>query len=111
MIAGLMFEVVAVAAAGGGGLLAGVRLGARRALPPPTNLCDCGHVHSGHDTGGGRCLAEVERPRFDPLAGRRIGREYVACPCRAYDGPPPLEWFPVLPPLSSPSGKDTHVTA
>lgn len=111
MITELMFGFAGLATIGGTGLLTGLRLGARHAAPAPTNLCDCGHVHSVHDEAGGPCRTEIERPRFDPLAGRRIGREYVVCPCRAYDGPPALEWFPVLPPLPSPSRKDTHVTA
>lgn len=55
-------------------------------------ICDCDHILTAHDGADntGACTAQVRREHYSK-GGDRSGWEYVACPCRAYHGPIPLE--------------------
>ena len=58
----------------------------------PSADCSCGHGYGTHE-GGYRCHGEIQRDRFCPdgeWAGDWVGYDWVPCPCRLYDGPPPL---------------------
>ena len=83
----------------GGALLAigyvSGRLGARRArrsrVPAtPVAVCGCGHSLSEHDPKADTCHAEVARPAYD-RKGRWAGNDWVACRCRQYIGPRPID--------------------
>ncbi|PRY48514.1 hypothetical protein LY71_109151 [Geodermatophilus tzadiensis] len=85
------------------GFVAG-RIGGRRppAGPPPlpTPVCGCGHPLSQHDTETNTCYAELRRDSYD-RRGRWAGHTWVACTCRQYVGPRPIDevFLPrVLPP-------------
>jgi hypothetical protein len=73
------------------GFLAG-RLSRRRppAPPPVTPLCGCGHALSQHDTETSTCYAELRRDAYDKR-GRWAGHTWVACTCRQYVGPRPID--------------------
>ncbi len=85
----------------GGALLAagylGGRLGARRAARAkartpqlPQAMCTCGHPLSQHDPKEHTCHAEVARDAYD-WKGRWAGHTWVACRCRQYVGPRPID--------------------
>jgi hypothetical protein len=83
----------------GGALLAigyvSGRLAARRArrsrVPAtPVAVCGCGHSLSEHDPKADTCHAEVARPAYD-RKGRWAGNDWVACRCRQYIGPRPID--------------------
>lgn len=85
----------------GGVLLAvgylGGRLGARRAARArartpqlPVATCSCGHPLSQHDPKEHTCHAEVARDAYD-RKGRWAGHTWVACRCRQYIGPRPID--------------------
>ena len=66
------------------------RLTKRRSqtVAPAHSLCSCSHGYGSHEDGG-LCQAQVERPHYY-ISGSRNGYEWVACPCRSYDGPESL---------------------
>ena len=85
------------------GYLAG-RLGRRRPSPPPLPqaVCACGHPLSQHDPETTACAAEVARDAYTKR-GRWAGHTWVACSCRQYIGPRPIDevFTPrLLPPTS-----------
>ena len=80
-----------------GGVLLGVgfvagRLQRRRPGPPPpvTPICGCGHPLSQHDPKENTCHAEVARDAYNWM-GRWAGHTWVACRCRQYIGPRPID--------------------
>lgn len=72
---------------------------ASRSLTQSQPTCDCGHKLAFHSRDGDQvCSAEVARDVYD-RDGDWAGYDYVACACRRYVGPIPLEdWARVLPP-------------
>jgi hypothetical protein len=91
-----------------GGLLLAVgfvagRLGRRRAAPAiPQAVCACGHPLSQHDPESNACYSEVARDAYTKR-GRWAGHTWVACSCRQYIGPRPIDevFAPrLLPPTS-----------
>ncbi|MGY1710768.1 hypothetical protein ACI8AC_14785 [Geodermatophilus sp. SYSU D00758] len=79
------------------------RVGRRRPPAPPpqlTPICGCGHPLSQHDRESNTCYAELRRDSYDKR-GRWAGHTWVACTCRQYVGPRPVDevFVPrVLPP-------------
>ena len=75
----------------GAGYVAG-RLQRRRAAPPRpmTPVCGCGHPLSQHDPESSTCYAELRRDSYDKR-GRWAGHTWVACSCRQYIGPRPID--------------------
>jgi hypothetical protein len=84
------------------GFVAG-RLGRRRQGPvTPQAVCACGHPLSQHDPESNACHAEVARDAYTKR-GRWAGHTWVACSCRQYIGPRPIDevFAPrLLPPTS-----------
>jgi hypothetical protein len=70
----------------------GGRLGRRRSRSPatPVAVCGCGHPLSQHDPQTNTCHAEVPRDAYD-RKGRWAGHTWVACSCRQYVGPRPID--------------------
>jgi hypothetical protein len=80
-----------------GGLLVVVgfvtgRLGRRRPTGPvvPQAVCACGHPLSQHDPESTICHAEVARDSYTKR-GKWAGHTWVACSCRQYIGPRPID--------------------
>jgi hypothetical protein len=75
-----------------GGRLGGWRAARARARTPqvPLPMCTCGHPLSQHDPKEHTCHAEVARDAFN-WAGHRSGQTWVACRCRQYVGPRPID--------------------
>jgi hypothetical protein len=77
----------------GAGYLSG-RFGRRRRRPSepagPVAVCGCGHALSQHDPQSRTCHAEVPRDSYD-RKGRWAGHTWVACTCRQYVGPRPID--------------------
>ncbi len=73
------------------GFVAG-RLGRRRPPGPvtPQAVCSCGHPLSQHDPERNTCHAEVVRDTYNKR-GRWAGHTWVACSCRQYIGPRPID--------------------
>lgn len=64
----------------------GLRL---RSRGPVVLVCSCKHGYSAHHRGG-QCTGTTQRPtRYD--GGYPVEVGYVPCPCRAYDGPAPIQ--------------------
>lgn len=57
---------------------------------PSAALCGCGHDLAVHDPETSKCHAQIERPHYRK-DGYHNGNEYVACPCRVYTGPRPID--------------------
>lgn len=70
----------------------GGRLNRRPPRPAPqmTPVCGCAHPLSQHDTETSTCYAELRRDTFDKR-GRFAGHTWVACTCRQYVGPRPID--------------------
>ncbi len=80
------------------GWLAGRRSTRRAAATPP--VCGCGHGLEQHDPDTKACHAQVRRDTYNKH-GDWVGDTYVACTCRQYVGPTPVEQLfntPILPP-------------
>jgi hypothetical protein len=79
------------------------RLSRRRPGPAlPQAVCACGHPLSQHDPESATCHAEVARDAYTKR-GRWAGHTWVACSCRQYIGPRPIDevFAPrLLPPTS-----------
>lgn len=82
-------DAIAVLVAGGIGYRAGTRkVPAPSELPKP--ICSCGHGYGTHGSDAPGCGGEVKRAdKWDEYADPRHW-QYVACPCRRYDGPDPV---------------------
>jgi hypothetical protein len=95
---------------GAGLLLLGLLIGAfttvvllprRAAVHAPKPICSCSHGLGQHDEVHGKCHGEILRRNMCDKAGNDIGDQWVACTCRHYDGPQPIEQYlatPTLPP-------------
>jgi hypothetical protein len=59
--------------------------------PPPKLRCSCRDGYGTHGNGddGGACNGFVQRQSGWDGIGHAIAWEYVPCPCKKYDGPPP----------------------
>jgi hypothetical protein len=59
--------------------------------PPPKLRCSCGDGYGTHGNGddGGPCNGSIKRGSGWRSDGLTIRWEYVRCPCKKYDGPPP----------------------
>jgi hypothetical protein len=72
------------------GFVAG-RLSRRRRAPAvPQAVCACGHPLSQHDPESTTCYAEVARDTYTKR-GKWAGHTWVACKCRQYIGPRPID--------------------
>jgi hypothetical protein len=72
------------------GFVAG-RIGRRRSVPAvPQAVCACGHPLSQHDPESTTCYAEVARDTYTKR-GKWAGHTWVACSCRQYIGPRPID--------------------
>ncbi len=75
--------------------LFGVQVGRRQKVPLPPVMpelkCGCEHELAMHDPSTSRCHDDSEvRSKYN-ARGVHIGYETIACPCRQYTGPKPID--------------------
>jgi hypothetical protein len=96
-----MFDPFSLAA---GGVLVGIgyvsgRIGRRKNKKNPTPskplkaICGCSHGYHNHDPKTGVCTALVLHKDWYDERGRYRGNQRLACTCKQYNGPKPLEQY------------------